>query len=102
MGLAVHAGVVFVRGVLPVVLATTSACLLWRRRRGSEMAPSLTLALSLVVAALATRLILTPSIAGWPRLEIARALDAVATVALLGAAATASELLVRLRRPRLR
>jgi len=95
VGLAVHAGVVFARGVLPAVLATGAACLLWRRWRGSDPGAWATLALSLVLAALVTWLVLTSVIGDWPRLEMRRAADAVATVALLGGAAAAAELLAR-------
>ncbi len=95
LGLAIHAAVVFVRGVLPAVLATRATCWLWRHRSGSDPGVWGTLALSLVLAALMTALVLTSSLAGWPRLEIERAPDAVATVALLGGGAAAAELLAR-------
>lgn len=95
IGLALHAAVVFVRGILPAVLATASACWLWRHTRGSDPGVLTTLALAVVLAALVTMLLLTSSIADWPRLEVKAAPDAVATVALLAAAATASDLLAR-------
>jgi len=95
VGLAMHAGVVFARGVLPAVLATGAACLVWRRWRGSDPGAWGTLALSLVLAAVVTLLVLTSPIAGWPRLEVKGARDAVATVVLLGAAAAGAELLAR-------
>jgi len=104
LGLALHAAVVFVRGALPAVLATGAACWFWRHRRGSDPGVWATLALSLALAALVTALVLTSPVAGWPRLEIERTSDAVATVALLGGGAAAAELLARrrLRRPGLR
>lgn len=95
IGLALHAAVVFVRGVLPAVLALGSACWLWRHRRGSDPGAWATLTLALALAAVVTLLILTSPIAGWPRLEVKRAPDALATVALLGAAAAGAEGLSR-------
>jgi hypothetical protein len=104
IGLGLHAGVVFVRGVLPAVLATGMACLLWRHWRGSDPGPWATLGLSLVLATGVALLLLTSSIGDWPRLHVKRAADAIATVLLLGAAAAGAELLARrwLRRPELR
>lgn len=95
IGLAMHAAVVFVRGVLPTALALGSACWFWRHRSGSDPGAWATLALALVLAAGVTLLILTSAIAGWPRLDVKRAPDALATVALLGAAAAGAELLSR-------
>jgi hypothetical protein len=100
-GLGLHAGVVFLRGGLPAVLAAGSACLLWRHWRGSDPGAGATLGLSLVLASGVTLLLLTSSIGDWPRLHVKRAADAVATVLLLGAVAGGSDLLARrwLRRP---
>lgn len=101
-GLALHAAVVFVRGVLPTVLATGAACLGWRRRRRSDPGAPITVAIALVLAGLVTWLVLTSPIADWPRLELEGAADAAATVALLAGAAAGADLLARRRlaRPR--
>jgi len=95
IGLALHAGVVFVRGVLPAVLATGIACLAWRRSRGSDPSAPVTLALTLPLAGVVTLLVLASPLVGGPRLEVKRAIDWVATVLLLGAASAAAELLAR-------
>jgi hypothetical protein len=102
IGLGIHAAVVFVRGVLPAVLATATACWVWRRWRGAEPGGAALLALALLLATLVTGLLLTPEIAGWPRLQVKRAVDGVATVLLLAAASAAAERLARrlVRRPR--
>jgi hypothetical protein len=103
-GLALHAGVVFVRGVLPTVAATSAACLLWRRWRGSDPGAGGTLVLALALAALVTLAVLTARIGDWPRLEVKRAPDAAVTIALLAGAGAGADLLARrlLRRRRVR
>lgn len=95
IGLALHAGVVFVRGVLPAVLATGIACLAWRRSRGSDPGAPATLALALPLAVLVTLVLLASPLVGGPRLEVNRAIDWVGTVLLLGAAGAAADLLAR-------
>lgn len=95
VGLAVHAAVVFARGVLPALIATGAACRLWRRRRGTEATAWGTLALAAVLSACFALPILTVPLGGWPRLEVRGTADAAATVALLAAAAAGAELLAR-------
>lgn len=95
VGLGLHAGVVFVRGVLPAVLATGAACLIWRRTRGADPGAWATLGVSLPLAALVTVLVLTSAIRNWPRLELRSAADGITTVLLLGAAAAGADLLAR-------
>jgi hypothetical protein len=102
IGLAAHAGVVLVRGVLPAALATGAACLLWRRWRGTEPGAWATLALALVLAALVALPVLTVPLGGWPRLEVSSLANAAATAALLAAAGAGADLLARRRRPRRR
>lgn len=87
---------VFVRGVLPAVLATGAACRLWRRWRGAEPGAWATLALALALAALVALPILTIPLGG-AHLAVKGATDAAATVVLLGAAAAAAVLLARKR-----
>lgn len=97
--LAAHAAVVFVRGVLPAVLATGAACAAWRSWRGTEPARLVTLAGALALALPVTWLLLTSELAGWPRLRLEGAANTAATVALLGAAGAGAELLARRLRP---
>jgi hypothetical protein len=92
-GLALHAAVVFARGLLPAVLATGGACAVWARLRGAEPSPLWTLALALPLGALVTLGLLTTRIGDWPRLQVGGALDAVVTVLLLTAASAAVLLL---------
>jgi len=95
VGLAGHAAVVFLRGVLPAVVATGAACIAWRRWRGSDPGMLATLAAALPLAVLVTMLLLTSMIADWPRLEVRRAGDWIATVSMLGVAGAAADLLAR-------
>jgi len=95
VGLAAHAALVFVRGVLPAVVATGAACIAWWRWRGSDPGVLATLAVALPLAGLVTILLLTSTIADWPRLEVRRAGDWIATVAMLGVAGAAADLLAR-------
>jgi hypothetical protein len=95
VGLAGHAAVVFVRGVLPAVVATGLACIAWRRWRGSDPGVLATLASALPLAVLVTVLLLTSPTPGWPYLSVKGAADAIATVSLLGAAGAAADLLAR-------
>ena len=95
IGLGVHAGVVFVRGVLPAVLATGIACIAWRRSRGAEPGVPVTFALAVLVALVVTLLLLASPVVPGPLLAVERATDGVATVLLLGAAGAAADLLAR-------
>lgn len=97
--LAAHAAVVFVRGVLPAVLATGVACAAWRRWRGADPGRLVTVAGALALAALVTWLLLTSALGDWPRLRLEGAANTLATIALLGAAGAAAELLARRLRP---
>jgi drug/metabolite transporter (DMT)-like permease len=87
--------VVFVRGVLPAVLATAIACSAWRRSRGSDPGAPATLVVGLCMASLVTLLLLAAPFVPGPRLEVKSAIDGIATVLLLGAASSAADLLAR-------
>jgi len=95
IGLAAHAGVVLVRGVLPLVLATVAACVLWRRTHGADPGVGGTLALALPLAALIARLVLTTPVGGRAHIVPGGALDRFATVVLLAGVAAGADLLAR-------
>jgi hypothetical protein len=95
VGLAVHAGVVFARGVLPALLVVEAACALWRRSRGAELGAPATIAVALVLAAPLAFLALTAPLADWPRLAVKGVPDAAATILLLGGVAAGADLLAR-------
>lgn len=98
-GLALHAAVVFARGVLPAVLLTSALCALARRLR---LGPSLTgtLLLALLAACIVVPAVLTLPVGTWPRLQVRGAADVAATVALLAAgSAAAVRVAARLLRP---
>ena len=101
VGLAAHAGVVLVRGVLPLVLVTVAACVLWRRTHGADPGVGGTLALALPLAVLIARLVLTTPVGGRAHIVPGGAMDWFATVVLLAAVAAGADLFARrLLRPR--
>jgi hypothetical protein len=89
VGLAAHAAVVFVRGVLPTALLTSLACA-QAARRGRAPGPLATLGIAGLAAALVFPTLLTLPIGDWPRLQVTRLADGAASIAALALAAAAA------------
>ena len=95
LGLALHAAVVFLRGLLPAVLLTSLAGALLAQRAGRPLGWRATLAIAGVVAAVVFSGLLTLPLGDWPRLQVTRAVDAVASVVALALASAAAVGLAR-------
>lgn len=91
-GLAIHAAIVFVRGLLPSVLTTLALRGLAERRLGRPPGWALTGTLATLAAAAAVPVFLISQLGSWPHLQIGSAVDAAATVALLALGSAAAVL----------
>jgi hypothetical protein len=94
VGLALHAAVVFVRGVLPTVLLTSLACAR-AARRGRDPGPLAILGIAGLAAAFVFPTLLTLPIGDWPRLQVTRLADGAASIAALALAGAAAVGLAR-------